>query len=43
MPSNLEGIPDLNNLKAAFYGFKDDRKAGDIDKSTIYVKKPYEI
>lgn len=31
VPSNFDGIPVLNNLKATFYGFKDDRKAGDID------------
>lgn len=31
IPSNFDGIPVLNNLKATFYGFKDDRKAGDID------------
>lgn len=34
-----EQPPDLNNLKAAFYGFKDDRKAGDIDKSTTLCVK----
>lgn len=26
----FDGIPVLNNLKATFYGFKDDRKADDI-------------
>ena len=31
IPNNFDGIPVLNNLKATFYGFKDDRKAGDID------------
>ena len=31
VPSIFDGIPVLNNLKATFYGFKDDRKAGDID------------
>ena len=31
VPSNFDGIPVLNNLKATFYGFKDDRKANDID------------
>lgn len=31
VPSNFDGIPVLNNLKATFYGFKDDRKADDID------------
>ena len=31
VPSNFDGIPVLNNLKATFYGFKDDRKSGDID------------
>ena len=27
VPSNFDGIPVLNNLKATFSGFKDDRKA----------------
>ena len=31
VPSNFDGIPVLNNLKATFYGFKDGRKANDID------------
>ncbi len=31
VPSNFDGIPVLNNLKAMFYGFKDDRKADDIN------------
>lgn len=31
VPSRFDGIPVLNNLKATFYGFKDDRKADDID------------
>ena len=31
VPSNFDGIPVLNNLKATFYGFKDDRKADDIN------------
>lgn len=31
VPDNFDGIPVLNNLKATFYGFKDDRKADDID------------
>lgn len=31
VPSNFDGIPVLNNLKATFYGFKNDRKANDID------------
>ena len=31
VPGNFDGIPVLNNLKATFYGFKDDRKADDID------------
>lgn len=31
IPSHFEGIPVLNNLKATFYGFKDDRKTDDID------------
>ena len=31
VPNNFEGIPILNNLKATFYGFKDDRKEDDID------------
>lgn len=26
IPNNFNGIPVLNNLKATFYGFKDDRK-----------------
>ena len=32
VPGNFDGIPVLNNLKATFYGFKDDRKVDDIDK-----------
>lgn len=28
---NFDGIPVLNNLKATYYGFKDDRQAADID------------
>ena len=31
VPGNFDGIPVLNNLKATFYGFKDGRKANDID------------
>jgi 5-methylcytosine-specific restriction protein B len=31
VPDNFDGIPVLNNLKATFYGFKDDRKEDDID------------
>lgn len=31
IPDNFDGIPVLNNLKATFYGFKDDRKDDDID------------
>ena len=31
VPSNFGGIPVLNNLKATFCGFKDDRKENDID------------
>ena len=31
VPDNFDGIPVLNNLKATYYGFKDDRKADDID------------
>ena len=31
VPDNFDGIPVLNNLKATFYGFKDDRKDDDID------------
>ncbi len=31
VPDNFDGIPAVNNLKATFYGFKDDRKADDID------------
>lgn len=31
IPSGFEGIPVLNNLKATFYGFKEGRKADDID------------
>jgi 5-methylcytosine-specific restriction protein B len=31
VPDNFDGIPVLNNLKATFYGFKDDRKKDDID------------
>lgn len=30
VPSNFDGIPVLNNLKATFYGFKDGRKADDM-------------
>ena len=37
MPSNFDGIPVLNNLKATFYGFKDDRKANDIDNPVSYT------
>lgn len=29
--NNFDGIPVLNNLKATYYGFKDDRQAADID------------
>ena len=29
--NNFDGIPVLNNLKATFYAFKEDRKADDID------------
>lgn len=31
VPSNFDGIPLLNPLSAMFYGFKDNRKANDID------------
>lgn len=31
IPDNFDGIPVLNNLKATFYGFKDDRKTDDIN------------
>lgn len=31
VPNNFDGIPALNNLKATYYGFKDDRQAADID------------
>lgn len=31
VPDNFDGIPVLNNLKATYYGFKDDRRADDID------------
>lgn len=31
VPNNFDGIPVLNNLKATYYGFKDDRQAADID------------
>lgn len=31
IPDNFDGIPVLNNLKATYYGFKDDRQADDID------------
>ena len=31
VPETFEGIPVLNNLKATFYFFKDDRGEGDID------------
>lgn len=31
IPSGFEGIPVVNNLKATFYGFKEDRKVDDID------------
>ena len=31
VPDNFDGIPVLNNLKATYYGFKDDRQAADID------------
>ena len=31
VPDNFDGIPVLNNLKATYYGFKDDRQADDID------------
>lgn len=30
-PDVFDGIPLLNNLKATFYGFKEDRKENDID------------
>ena len=35
VPDNFDGIPVLNNLKATYYGFKDDRQADDIDN--LYV------
>lgn len=31
VPNNFDGIPVLNNSKATYYGFKDDRQAADID------------
>lgn len=31
VPDNFDGIPVLNNLKATYYGFKDDRQVADID------------
>lgn len=31
VPKNFDGIPVLNNLKATYYGFKDDRQVADID------------
>lgn len=31
VPNNFDGIPVLNNLKATYYGFIDDRQAADID------------
>lgn len=31
VPNNFDGIPVLNNLKATYYGFKDDRQAANID------------
>ena len=31
VPNNFDGMPVLNNLKATFYAFKEDRKADDID------------
>ena len=31
VPNNFDGIPVLNNLKATYYGFKDDRQGADID------------
>ena len=31
VPNNFDGIPVLNNLKAIYYGFKDDRQAADIN------------
>jgi len=31
VPDDFDGIPVLNNLKATYYGFKDDRQADDID------------
>ena len=31
VPNNFDRIPVLNNLKATYYGFKDDRQAADID------------
>ena len=31
VPNNFDGIPVLNNLKATYYVFKDDRQAADIN------------
>ncbi len=31
VPGSFDGVPVINNMLAAFYGFKDDRKADDID------------
>ena len=31
VPNNFDGIQVLNNLKATYYGFKDDRQVADID------------
>lgn len=31
VPDNFDGISVLNNLKATYYGFKDDRQVADID------------
>lgn len=31
VPNNFDGVPVLNNLKATFYAFKEERKADDID------------
>lgn len=31
VPNNFDGILVLNNLKATYYGFKDDRQVADID------------
>ena len=31
VPDKFDGIPVLNNLKATYYGFKDERQAADID------------